>query len=212
MSVARRIWADRHESLAELIERAAPDERVALDEGRVFVRGDRAEIDTELERGEVVEVWAARERGARQLGILLDAGDLVIVDKPAGLPSEPDHHGTWSVRSELETVLSERAGRRVSVHVVSRLDAAVSGVMVVATSESGRARLTHAQAEGRLERRYVAIAAGRLEGSGTWTGPVDETPRTRARGRGGATHVTRRRGGSRWLTRASARPCSRSRP
>lgn len=179
MSVARRIWADRSEPLVMLVERAAPDERVALEEGRVFVRGMRARSDEELERGDVVEVWAARERGARQLGILLDAGDLVIVDKPAGLPSEPDHHGTWSARTELEAALSERAGRQVSVHVVSRLDAAVSGAMIVATSDAGRARLARAQAEGRLERRYVAIAAGKLEGSGTWTGPVDAAPRAR---------------------------------
>ena len=179
MSVAKRIWADRHETLAELAMRTAPDALSALDEGRVFLRGGRAHAESEVAPGDVVEVWAARERGARQLGILLDAGDLVVVDKPAGLPSEPDHHGTWSVKSELEAALAERSARHVSVHVVSRLDAAVSGAMVVATSEAGRARLTNAQAEGRLERRYVAIAAGRLEGSGTWTGPVDEAPRTR---------------------------------
>jgi 23S rRNA-/tRNA-specific pseudouridylate synthase len=179
MSVLKRVWADRHESLADLVTRTAPDVQAALEEGRVFIRGVRARRDAELSRGDVVEVWAARERGARQLGILLDAGDLVVVDKPAGLPSEPDHHGTWSVKSELEASLAEQAGRPVSVHLVSRLDAAVSGAMLVATSEAGRARLTRAQSEARLERRYVAIAAGRLEGSGTWTGPVDEAPRAR---------------------------------
>lgn len=201
MSVAKRIWSDRHERLDELLERAAPDARAALEQGRVFVRGMRASSEAQLERGDVVEVWAARERGARQLGVLLDEGELVVVDKPAGLPSEPDHHGSWSVRSELEAALFERTGRRVSVHLVSRLDAAVSGAMIVATNEAGRARLTRAQAEGRLERRYVAIAAGKLEGSGTWTGPVDEP--TRPRG-GRARRGDPRDAETRWVAVAHA--------
>lgn len=201
MSVAQRIWADRREALAELFERAAPDALLALEEGRVFVRGLRASGDARLERGDVVEVWTARERGARQLCVLLDAGELVVVDKPAGLPSEPDHHGTWSAKSELEAALASRSGRPCSVHLVSRLDAAVSGAMIVATSEAGRARLTRAQADGRLERRYVAIAAGRLEGAGTWTGPVDDPPRARG---GRARRGDPREAETRWVAVAQA--------
>lgn len=127
----------------------------ALPEGRVFVDGQRATEARELTAGAAVEVFAQRPPASIQVLQAID--DVVAVYKPAALPTEPDRTGTDCVLSQLAVLLGTPAAR---LFALSRLDVGVSGVLLVAASESSRLRLLSERARGTLRRRYVALACG----------------------------------------------------
>lgn len=143
-------------------------EPAAAEQGRAFLNGQRARPGASLTPGDVVEVWAARD--ARTGGppdparVLVQRRGLVLAYKPAGLASEADRRGSTSMARWLEGELGARP------HLASRLDVDVSGVVLAAVGEEARRHVAREQAEGRVERRYVAVAGGRLEGRGTWSG------------------------------------------
>ena len=95
--------------------------------------------------------------------------DLAVIDKPAGLVVHPapSHTGPTLV-SELGDLLGggdpERPG------IVHRLDKDTTGLMVVARGPEALAALQEAVRERQVERRYLALAGGRL---GSRTGTID---------------------------------------
>ena len=95
--------------------------------------------------------------------------DLAVIDKPAGLVVHPaPSHTGPTVVSELGDLLGggdpERPG------IVHRLDKETSGLMVVARNPETLAALQEAVRERHVERRYLALAGGRL---GSRTGTID---------------------------------------
>ena len=112
---------------------------------------------------------AERRRRAPELRIVHLDEDLAVIDKPAGLVVHPapSHTGPTLV-SELGDLLGggdpERPG------IVHRLDKDTSGLMVVARGPEALAALQEAVRERQVERRYLALAGGRL---GSRTGTID---------------------------------------
>jgi 23S rRNA pseudouridine1911/1915/1917 synthase len=125
---------------------------VAPEEGAAYGAGDGAE-----------------ESGAPELRIVHQDEDLAVIDKPAGLVVHPapSHSGPTLV-SELGDLLGggdpERPG------IVHRLDKDTSGLMVVARNPEALTKLQEAVREREVERRYLALAGGRL---GSRTGTID---------------------------------------
>jgi 23S rRNA pseudouridine1911/1915/1917 synthase len=106
---------------------------------------------------------------APELRIVHLDDDLAVIDKPAGLVVHPaPSHTGPTVVSELGDLLGggdpERPG------IVHRLDKETSGLMVVARSPDTLAALQEAVRERHVERRYLALAGGRL---GSRTGTID---------------------------------------
>lgn len=95
---------------------------------------------------------------------------LVVVDKPAGLPSQGARGGSDSVFDRLQATEAY-----VALH--HRLDAAASGLLVLALHRDANAGLAAAFREHTARRTYAAVADGRLATS-TWTAPVDGKPAT----------------------------------
>jgi 23S rRNA pseudouridine1911/1915/1917 synthase len=83
--------------------------------------------------------------------------DLVAVVKPAGLPTANAPRGTPSLYS----LLAERPGTGF-VGIVSRLDAPVSGVVVVAKTPAAAASLAEQFRNRTVLKRYLAVIAGRF--------------------------------------------------
>jgi tRNA pseudouridine32 synthase/23S rRNA pseudouridine746 synthase len=81
--------------------------------------------------------------------------DLVVVDKPAGLPAVPGR------APGLEDCVSRRLADRLGdIRVVHRLDMATSGVMVFARHATAQARLSQAFARRAVAKGYVAWVEG----------------------------------------------------
>jgi 23S rRNA pseudouridine1911/1915/1917 synthase len=179
-------------TVGALVLRAGGDARPVA-EGRVFVGRRRVRKDDEkLDVGDEVTIAAPRAAPS-DVVILAREGDLVAVDKPAGVPTIADHGGAaYSLVSAVAHKLGVPAER---VHPTSRLDREVSGVVLFALSKEAAAHLKRARDEGRYERRYVALATDAPEPArGTWDAPIGRAsnPRHRAAfGRDGANAETR---------------------
>jgi tRNA pseudouridine32 synthase/23S rRNA pseudouridine746 synthase len=82
---------------------------------------------------------------------------LVVVDKPAGLPSVPGRP------AELHDCMASRVQALVpGALVVHRLDMATSGLLVFARSKAVQSALGTAFAQRGVAKRYVAVVAGEL--------------------------------------------------
>ncbi|HVW48775.1 MAG TPA: RluA family pseudouridine synthase [Solirubrobacterales bacterium] len=107
--------------------------------------------------------------------------DLAVIDKPVGLVVHPaPSHTGPTVVSALGDLLGggdpERPG------IVHRLDKETSGLMVVARNPETLAALQEAVRERRVERRYLALAGGRLASrTGTIDAPIGRASRRRTR-------------------------------
>lgn len=195
MALPRLRWivADEGEPLGALIERLG--EGPALAAGRVFVDGARASsAELLLERGARVEIYA--ERAARldgEVEVLHRGQGLLWVDKPAGIPTEPDQRG--SAHSVVSRVAARLGVSVESLHALSRLDTGVSGVVMIATTPEARQRVTSLRERGEIERRYAAIAhASEPLGRGTWLEPIGRAgtgPRRAVNGREARPAATR---------------------
>lgn len=116
---------------------------------------------------------ATREGAADQrpppIEILFEDDHLIAAVKPAGLPTANAPAGRPSLFTWLEQRLSQRSGGKAFVGIVSRLDAPVSGVVVVAKSPAAAASLAAQFRDRSVEKRYVAVVAGRFPGPlGQW--------------------------------------------
>ncbi len=144
----------------------------ALDEGRVFVDGVRAVTLTQtVLQGAVVTVGSGRE--GTDLPVVLGwRGDIVAVQKPAWMSTEPDRTGR---SGSLLDATARLVGRPASVlHALGRLDVGTSGVVLLAVSPRARRMFARARRRGAVRRRYLAVLSAqpsRMEGS--WTGPLD---------------------------------------
>ncbi len=148
-----------------------PEASRLIEDGRVFVDGVRARSGCiGLQAGSVITLSRMRARtGAVEL--LGRRGGIVAVAKPAGIPTEPDHRGVaGSVRHLAAAALGVRERE---LHAATRLDLPVSGVVLLALGLSARRDLERWRAEGRLIRRYLALAAATPRpAAGCWDRPI----------------------------------------
>ena len=86
----------------------------------------------------------------------------MVIDKPAGLPSQPARGGSDSVLGRLGA----------NARLPHRLDAAASGLLLVTLHPAATAAVGRAFQERSLKRTYLAVLDGHVEASTTWERPV----------------------------------------
>jgi 23S rRNA pseudouridine1911/1915/1917 synthase len=132
-------------------------------DGRVAKKGDPAPP------GATVSVRVASTapidaEPAAPLDVRLERADLLVVEKPAGVPTaplRPGEHGTLaSALLGRYPELSSVGHRPREPGLLHRLDTQTSGLVVVARSRAVFEHLFRALSEGRLEKRYLAVVAG----------------------------------------------------
>ena len=179
-----KIWVVRQgdgRTAADIVGRAG-EPASAIAEGRVFVGAKRVtRADHPVRTGDTVRIGAGRRADAREtdpeVEILFDEDGLVACVKPAGLPTVPDRAGGAHA---LVSIVAKAVGASPpnDLRVTSRLDRDVSGVVVFARGAAAESRLRAARAEGRYQRRYVALAmaAPALADEGIWDAAIGRAP------------------------------------
>jgi 23S rRNA pseudouridine1911/1915/1917 synthase len=99
-----------------------------------------------------------RQEPIGPLEILLEDDHLLAAVKPTGLPTANAPRGTASLFTAVQAHLPPGA----FVGVVSRLDAPVSGVVVMAKTKAAAADLALQFRQRTIEKAYVAICEGRF--------------------------------------------------
>ena len=91
--------------------------------------------------------------------VLYEDNHVLAFDKPAGVLSQGDRTGDPCVADYAKAFLAEGRGTAYA-NPAHRLDRPVSGCMLVAASSKAATRLTKAFADGRVEKRYLAVVDG----------------------------------------------------
>jgi 23S rRNA pseudouridine1911/1915/1917 synthase len=157
------------------------DAGLVVVDGRARGKGDRLTAGSWLE----VELppppgEPAPPRPVEGMAVLYDDDDVVVVDKPVGVAAHPSPG--WDGPTVVGGLAA--AGYRISTSgaaerqgVVHRLDAATTGVMVVAKSERAYTALKAAFKERTVDKRYSALVQGHPDPSrGTIDAPIDRHP------------------------------------
>lgn len=116
------------------------------------------------------------------LDILYEDGDLLALDKPAGLVVHPacgHSHGTLVNALLYRCPDLKGIGGALRPGIVHRLDMDTSGVMVVAKTERALRALAETFAAHALTKRYVAIVHGAPTSEGTLDNLIGRSPSNR---------------------------------
>lgn len=156
--------------LADRLGIARAEAQRAIDAGAVRVDGTVRRKSFRLTGGERVEadLGPARALPREPVPLEIRYGDrhLIVVNKPSGLPTHPTENRRGG------TLVNRLLGMGVELPsgpdplrpgIVHRLDAGTSGLLVVATDEDARRRLTSAFRRHEVERRYEALVRGAVE-------------------------------------------------
>ena len=92
--------------------------------------------------------------------ILYKSKTAIVINKPFGMPSQPDKSEDRDAMSETSRLLRE-CGERDELYIINRLDRVVGGLMLFARSKKSAAMLTEALGDGRITKRYKAVVEGR---------------------------------------------------
>lgn len=94
--------------------------------------------------------------------VLYEDNHLLAINKPAGLPTMGVAEHNASLVKEAKHYLAEKYNKPGNVYlgVVSRLDAVVSGVVLLARTSKAAARLNEAFRTRAVEKTYLAVVAG----------------------------------------------------
>lgn len=91
--------------------------------------------------------------------VIHEDNHLLAVDKPSGLPSQPDSSGDASLDLLAKEYLKEKYGKPGDVYLglVHRLDRPTSGVMVLARTDKAAGRMSELFRRRAVVKRYLAL-------------------------------------------------------
>jgi 23S rRNA pseudouridine1911/1915/1917 synthase len=160
-------------------------------EGLVTVNGGRAKASMTLRRGDEISLMVPApvpttlEPESIPLAIVYEDADLLVVDKPPGLPAHPSPgHPSHTLVNALLAYCTDLSGiggvRRPGI--VHRLDMDTSGLVVVAKHDAAHQALAQALKERRVAKTYLALVWGRPQPpEGSIDAPIGRDPRNRKR-------------------------------
>jgi 23S rRNA pseudouridine955/2504/2580 synthase len=173
--------------------------------GKVRVDGVKAQGATRLEAGQVVTYPADVKDGGERKGdglayqvtsvdmemlddcMLFEDGAMMVLNKPAGLPTQAGGGQVRSLDRIFEGIYGEKAPK-----LVHRLDRETTGILVLAKNRTMAAELTAQFAARETKKEYLAVVVGKLPGkSGDIKEPIAKVgPFARVDKSGDAAHTS----------------------
>lgn len=101
------------------------------------------------------------------LTILYEDDDILIVDKPAGLPLHPSHNHQGDTLANAVSYHLQKQGKEAVFRSVGRLDRGTSGIVICALNKYIAAKLS-----GKIYKEYFAVCEGIYEGEGVIDKPI----------------------------------------
>ncbi|MCL1949420.1 MAG: RluA family pseudouridine synthase [Turicibacter sp.] len=107
-----------------------------------------------------------------RLDIVFEDEHLLVVNKPAGILVHPDTKGGTGTLCNLVAGHYERTGEVRRVRYIHRLDIQTSGGIIFAKHFMAHSLLDFWLSKHLIKREYIALASGKLQGSGTINAPL----------------------------------------
>ncbi|RAK85465.1 DRAP deaminase [Aspergillus costaricaensis CBS 115574] len=148
--------------LSEFRDRPAEYYRKALQDGLVAVNGTPAGPNTVVKNGQIISHTLHRHEPpvtGKEIGIIHEDDDLIVIDKPAGVPVHSA--GRYHYNSVLEIMRSQRHPEWVP-RPCNRLDRLTSGVMFLGKTPKAAENMTGKLKARTLQKEYVARVKGKF--------------------------------------------------
>ena len=99
------------------------------------------------------------------LKVLYEDNHIIVVEKPANIPSQGDKTGDTDMLTIIKNYLKEKYNKPGNVYLglIHRLDRPVGGVMVFAKTSKAAARLSEEVRNKIFKKEYLAIVNGKME-------------------------------------------------
>ncbi len=186
--MADRVFAvqkdDHDRRIDRIIRRVLPETNLSqiyrlIRQGKARLNGRRVKPSVRVKEGDRITIKAAAEQplpvtasgaAGRSDGIgdiiLFENRDLLVLNKPGGIPV----HGPGSIDSTVRNYLSTGLPASLSFRPgpVHRLDRNTTGVLIFSKSLLGARRLSRILRERKIDKYYITILDGRLGGEETW--------------------------------------------
>lgn len=118
--------------------------------------GDKVTVDIDLEEENHIEAENI------PLDIVYEDGDLLVINKPAGLAVHPVKGITGGTLANAVSYYWRQQSRSILFRPINRLDKNTSGLMLIAKSQYAHQAVYRQQQQGIISRRYMALAEGRV--------------------------------------------------
>lgn len=105
------------------------------------------------------------EENEINLKIIYEDNHIIVVEKPANIPSQGDKTGDLDMLTIIKAYLKEKYNKPGNVYLglVHRLDRPVGGVMVFAKTSKAAARLSEQVREKVFKKKYLVIVNGEFK-------------------------------------------------
>ena len=148
--------------------------------GRCEVNGRHENIGHKLRENDLIEITVdtTRETAMRPenipLEIVYEDGDIIVVNKPAGMLVHPSHReNTGTMLNALVYHCNLDSPTLIRPGLIHRLDKQTSGLVIVAKNAVAHRRMCSALMKKRVEKRYLALVDGIVkENGGTIEAPI----------------------------------------
>lgn len=152
----------------------------AIERGYLRINGEAVETGRYVRSGDCIDLVepAADDFKVYPLSmpVAMEDDHMAVVHKPAGLAVSGNRFRTLAQALPYNLVPSAAADALRVPLPVHRLDAATSGLVVVAKSGAAMVALGHFFAERKIQKTYHAIVAGALPPSGRIDAPIEGKP------------------------------------
>ncbi|KAK4126659.1 pseudouridine synthase [Parathielavia appendiculata] len=136
--------------------------RAAMESGQVAVNGKTVGPNHILKNGDLVSHTTHRHEPpvtAEPIGIIHEDDDMVVINKPSGVPVHPA--GRYNYNSVVEIMKAER-GPAFSPRPCNRLDRLTSGIMFIAKHAKAAEQLGAQIFQRSVRKEYIARVIGRF--------------------------------------------------
>ena len=149
--------------------------------GALLVNGSPVTVRHVLREGDTITVYFPKEEPSADLlpeemplDILYEDEYVLVVNKPAGMPSIPSREHRFGTLANGVLGYYQSKGIQATIHIVTRLDLDTSGVMLIAKHRHAHHLFSLQQRDYGVKRRYEALVHGVLNGDGEFVwGTVD---------------------------------------
>lgn len=132
-----------------------------------------------LQAGETLVVKLTEENSSEhvvpvsmKLDILYEDEDLMVINKPAGVPIHPSQGNYDNTLANGIACYFQEQGQQFVCRVINRLDRDTTGLLIVSKNMLSACILSDMMAARQIHRQYLAIVNGILEGEGTVDAPI----------------------------------------
>lgn len=98
-----------------------------------------------------------------EIKVIYKDSEIIIVNKPAGIPVQTKNITQKDLESEIKKMLSAEGKKDPYLAVINRLDQPVSGLVLFARNKNAAAKLSDDLTKGRIDKYYKAEVLGEFE-------------------------------------------------